>query len=498
MNKTKNVMSKYTFLFSLCSFLFCAASCIQKNEKQAQQKPNFIYILTDDQGYNDLGCFGSPLIKTPRFDQMAAEGMRFTNFYAQTVCGPSRSSIMTGCYPLRVAKKGNSVEIHPRMDLNEITVAEMLKDVGYTTAAFGKWDLAGHSQEPRVNNNLSQGGYDPDLMPLHQGFDYFFGTPSSNDHYVNLIRNDSLIERKADMSLLTKRYTDEAIVFIEKNKKRPFFVYLAHSMPHTELAASIDFLGKSPRGLYGDVIMELDYNTGRILDKLKKLGLDKNTYVIFSSDNGPWWIKKLDGGSSDPLRGAKTSTWEGGLRVPCIMWGPGHIPAGTVCNEMAATLDIFPTFAKLAGGKIPSDRVIDGHDISPLWQGKKQNETRVFYYYEHTKLQAVLSGKWKLILPDSSSNPGLPNWGFMINPKDNIDIDHPTLFDLENDIGESKDVSTEYPEIVNQLLQLAEQGRNDIGDYDRIGKCARFFDSATKRPDIGKPFREYPPQSVNE
>ncbi len=207
-------------------------------------KPNFIVIFTDDQGYQDVGCFGSPLIRTPNLDRMAREGIRFTNFYAQTVCGPSRAALMTGCYPLRVAKRRNQVDIHPYLHTDEVTIAEVLKGAGYATAAFGKWDLAGHRQS----------GYDPALLPTKQGFDYFFGTPTSNDNVVNLLRNDEVLEKRADMSTLTRRYTDEAIAFIRRSAGTPFFVYIPHTMPHTKLAASADFRGKSKRGLYGDVI----------------------------------------------------------------------------------------------------------------------------------------------------------------------------------------------------------------------------------------------------
>ncbi len=334
-------------------------------------RPNFVIIFADDLGYGDLGCFGSELIRTPRLDKMAAEGVRFTSFYAQTVCGPSRAALMTGCYPLRVAKRDNRVDVHPYLHSAEITVAEVLKQAGYATGCFGKWDLAGHRQV----------GYDPDLLPTRQGFDYFFGTPTSNDSRVNLLRNETVIEKSANMDLLTKRYTDEAIAFIRANKDRPFFVYLPHTMPHTRLGASPQFRGKSRRGLYGDVVEEIDFNAGRILDTIEQLGLREDTYVIFTSDNGPWAIKKQNGGSAGSLRGAKTSTWEGGLRVPCIMWAPGRIPPGTTCDEIATTMDILPTFARLAGAEVPSDRVIDGHDISDLMHGKKgaKSPTKAFY-----------------------------------------------------------------------------------------------------------------------
>lgn len=449
--------------------------------------PNFILIFADDQGYQDIGRYGSPTIKTPNLDRMADEGMRFTDFYAQTVCGPSRAALMTGSYPLRVATKENRVDVHPYLHSKEITIAEVLKPVGYATAAFGKWDLAGHTQDPKR--------YDRELMPLHQGYDYFFGTPTSNDRTANLIRNETIIEMEADMSQLTQRYTDEAIGFIKRSKDRPFFVYLAHTMPHIRLERSDPFKGKSEGGIYGDVIEEIDWNVGRIFKTLKEEGLDESTYVFYMSDNGPWYLGRskshLDyigpdaeahGGSALPLRGAKTSTWEGGLRVPCIMWAPGKIPAGLACEELASTMDMLPTIAKLAGGKVPSDRVIDGHNIVDLIHGVRgaTSPTQAFYYYQRTQLQAVRSGPWKLHLPRSPDQL----WGHYSKPEDDIDIPKPMLFNLETDISESRDVAEQNPSVVEDLIQLAEHARTDIGDVDRIGAYARFFDDTPKRPDI--------------
>jgi len=447
-------------------------------EARTGAKPNFIIIFTDDQGYQDVGCFGSPKIKTPRLDRMAREGMKFTSFYAQTVCGPSRASLMTGCYPLRVAKRNNQMDIHPFLHTKEITIAEILKGAGYTTGAFGKWDLAGHSQTR----------YDPKLLPTRQGFDYFFGTPTSNDRLVNLLRNEKVIEKSADMNTLTRRYTDEAIAFIERSKDKPFFVYVPHTMPHTILGASERFRGTSKRGFYGDVIEEIDWNTGRILDTVKKLGLDDRTYVIFCSDNGPWWIRKAHGGSCKPLRGAKTSTWEGGLRVPCIMRAPGRIPPGTTCDEITCTMDMLPTLAALAGADVPKDRVIDGHDIRFMMHGRPGATTRkeAFYYYQHTHLQAVRSGKWKLHVARPAQPPWGPKWARHIDPADVIEIKKPLLFDLEADIGETTDVAAANPKVVARLLALIEKGRNDIGDYNRIGKGARFYDPQPRRPDVKK------------
>ncbi len=444
--------------------------------EQPRRKPNFIVIFTDDQGYQDLGCFGSPQIRTPRIDELAREGIRFTSFYAQTVCGPSRAALMTGCYPLRVATLGNRVEVHPRLHPREITIAEILKGEGYATGAFGKWDLAGHSQTR----------FAPRLLPTHQGFDTFFGTPTSNDAVVHLYRDDTLVEKKADMATLTRRYTDAAVAFIKANRDKPFFCYVPHTMPHTRLAASEQFRGKSKRGLYGDVVEEIDWNVGRIVDTVKELGLAGRTYILFMSDNGPWHIKGPHGGSAGPLRGAKTSTWEGGLRVPCVIWAPGRVPAGRVCDEIACTMDLLPTLARLAGAKPPADRVIDGHDIAPLihCEPGAKSPTDAFYYYQHTHLQAVRSGRWKLHLPRPANPPWTPNWARHIAATDVIAIEAPMLFDLETDVGEQRDVAAAHPDVVRRLLALAERARDDIGDYNRVGRNARFFDHGPRRPDI--------------
>jgi arylsulfatase A-like enzyme len=450
-------------------------------------RPNLIIIFTDDQGYEDVGCFGSKSIRTPRLDQMAAEGMRFTNFYAQPICGPSRTALMTGCYPQRVAERGNEKQIHPIVHEDEITVAEVLKTRGYATAMIGKWDLAKHTQK----------GFFEDLMPNHQGFDFFYGTPSSNDKVVNLYRDEELIESATDMGTLTRRYTDEALGFIEANQETPFFLYLAHSMPHTRLAVSEDFAEGNPeRGLYGDVIEEIDFNVGRILDALTKKGLAEKTLVLFCSDNGPWLIKNEDfedghrpedhGGSAGLLRSGKVSTWEGGVRVPAIAWAPGRIPAGTVCDRIATTMDVLPTFAAMAGADVPEDRIIDGEDIAALLAGdfEKANPDKAYYYYFLTHLQGVRQGNWKLML----SRPEWPKWLGMfgrnkhIHPNDDLAIEKPLLFNLQADPGEQSDVATEHPEVVEKLLELAERAREDIGDYNRVGDGVRFFDPLDERP----------------
>ncbi|MEQ8556497.1 MAG: sulfatase [Cyclobacteriaceae bacterium] len=436
------------------------------NQAQAEtNKPNFIIIFTDDLGYNDLGCYGSPNIKTPNIDQMANEGMKFTSFYAQTVCGPSRAALMTGCYPMRNARNDNGVAPHPKLSLSEVTIAEVLKPAGYTTGMVGKWDLAGHNPEQ----------FNPDLLPHAHGFDYSFLTPGSNDARVHLIRNKELVEMNADMSTLTKRYTDEAIGFIEENEKKPFFLYLAHTMPHTKLAVSEAFKGKSARGLYGDVVEEIDHHVGRILKLLKEKKLDQNTYVIFTSDNGPWWIKKEHGGSALPLRGAKTSAWEGGLRVPCIVWAPGKVPAGSVTDEITATIDLLPTIAKIAGASPPEDRVIDGLDIGAVMHGQDITLVRPYFYYQHQELRAVRMGKWKLHLPHNPASDAIAytKWPIHIAPEDRVLFDEHRLYNLEEDISETTNVADRNPEVVAQLDKQLEWARKDIGDVGQRGENAR-------------------------
>ena len=451
-------------LVILLIFLSFGFSCTGQ-KKDIQKKPNFIIIFTDDQGYQDLGCFGSPNIKTPNLDKMADEGMKLTDFYAQTVCGPSRAALMTGCYPMRNARNDNGVVPHPKLSLSEITIAEVLKPVGYATGMIGKWDLAGHNPEQ----------FNPDLMPVYQGFDYSFFTPGSNDSRVHLLRNKKVVELNTDMSTLTKRYTDEAIGFIQKNREQPFFLYLAHTMPHVKLAVSDAFKGKSEGGFYGDVIEEIDYNVGRILKTLKDSGIDENTYVIFTSDNGPWWIKGDDAGHADPLRGAKTAAWEGGFRVPTIIRAPGKVPAKTVSNQVTATLDILPTIASIAGAELPTDRVLDGLDISDILHGKSKDLDRPFFYYQHTELRAVRKGKWKLYLPNHPRSEEVysTKWLIHIAPEDRVFFTKHMLYDLEKDVGETSDVSEEHPEVVAELTKLLDWAREDIGSYKNRGKNAR-------------------------
>ena len=467
--------------------LFSAAALIASALPAKAAPPNFVLIFVDDLGYADLGCFGSSDIRTPRLDALAKGGMRFTHFYAQHICGPSRAALMTGCHPLRVAEKGNVKEVHPVLHADEITVAEVLKEKGYATGCFGKWDLARHSQR----------NFEPGLMPNHQGFDYFFGTPTSNDGFVDLYRNAERVEEKADMATLTKRHTDEVIRFIEGHRDQPFFAYVPYSMVHTRLDASAKFKGRSPRGLYGDAVEEIDFNCGRIVDKLKELDLVRNTYFLFTSDNGPWLIKNKNhrdgkspedhGGSAGPLRSGKVSTWEGGVRVPTILWAPGRVPAATECDKIAATIDILPTFANLAGAEVPNDRVIDGVDITALFAGNfdAADEDRSFAYYFINSLQAVRQGKWKLHLPRPANPPWLGKFGMNrhIAPNDWAGFEAPFLIDLDADPGETRNVAAENPQVLARLLALADETRADIGDHDRVGKNMRFFDPLNKRPE---------------
>ena len=445
--------------------------------------PNFIIFFTDDQGYNDVGCFGSPLIETPRLDRMAEEGTRFTSFYVQPVCGVSRAALMTGCYPIRVGEPGNTKGGHPILHPDEITIAEALKTAGYVTGMIGKWHLAGPGRQGR-------GPFEAKLMPNNQGFDYFYGTPLHNgftrevqpSYTTVLMRNAKVLESPTDMDLLTRRYTQEAIKFIRRNRRKPFFLYLAHNMPHVPLGASGEFRDKSPRGLYGDVIRELDWSAGRVIDTLKELRIDEDTLMVFTSDNGPWIEEHLGdyGGSADPLRGSKMMTWEGGLRVPCIMRWPGRIPPGEVCDEVLTSMDLMPTFARLAGAKTPQDRIIDGKDVAAVITGRPgaQSPHEAFFYYCYNHLQAVRSGRWKLVLP----RPARPKWCLwsarMVDAVAKLQ-----LYDLETDIAEKHDLAARRPEVVAQLMKLIERARQDLGDYNRAGQGARFFDPGPRRPD---------------
>jgi len=406
-------------------------------ESPAGRPPNFVVIFADDLGYGDLGCFGHPTIRTPNLDRMAAEGMKLTQFYAAaSVCTPSRAGLLTGRLPVRNGMCSDRRRVlFPNsgggLPQGEITIAEALKQKGYATCCIGKWHL----------------GHLPRFLPTRQGFDYYFGIPYSNDMRPSiLMEGDKIIEQPVRQSTLTRRYTERAIAFIEKNKDRPFFLYFPHTFPHVPLFASKAFKGKSLRGLYGDVVEELDWSVGQVLDTLRRLRIASNTLVLFTSDNGPWLIMKLNGGSAGLLRGGKGSTWEGGMREPCIAWWPGHIPAGTTASGLASTLDILPTFLELAGIEPPKDRILDGVSMVPMLLGKGESRRKVFFYYRGTRLYAVRKGPWKAHF--------ITQAGYRDRPHHH---DPPWLFNLDRDPSERFEVSKGHDKVIADLLKEVER-----------------------------------------
>jgi arylsulfatase A-like enzyme len=425
------------------------------------KKPNFIIIFTDDQGYGDLGCFGHPTIKTPNLDKMATEGQRWTNFYvAANVCTPSRAGLMTGRLPVRNGMESDVRRVlFPDSDgglpSEELTIPEQLKKANYTTACVGKWHL-GHLER---------------YLPTNNGFDSYFGIPYSNDmdrekgfnremffspqikdYNVPLMRNTDIIQRPADQNTISKRYTEESLKFIKANKSKPFFLYLAHSMPHIPLFASTDFLGKSERGLYGDAIEEIDWSVGQIINMLKKEGLDKNTYVIFASDNGPWKVFNQHGGSAGPLFGGKGTSYEGGMRVPSLVWGPGNVKPGMV-SKMGSTLDLLPTLSKLAGVDLPADRQLDGYDLSGVWKGKEETPRSEMFFYHATKLFAARKGSYKMYF--LKNNPD----GY---PEKIETLEKPQLFNLSIDPSERFDIAEKNPEIMEEISKMVAKHKQGL------------------------------------
>jgi arylsulfatase A-like enzyme len=461
------------------AFCFCATSEDQKyiamkfllalitslgfacGQTLAATKPNFIIIFTDDQGYGDLGCFGSKTIRTPNLDRLAKEGRRFTSFMAaSSVCTPSRAALLTGSYPKRVGMHkgvlfpGSTTGLNP----TEHTIADHLKQQGYATACFGKWHL----------------GHHPGVLPTANGFDAYFGIPYSNDmnHPDNegkpeggvagmdalwkdpqstltkwktpLMENEKIVELPVDQRTITRRCTDRGIAFIKENQKRPFFLYLPYSMPHVPLYVPDDIRDPDPKRAYINTIEHLDTEMGRIFTLLRELKLAENTYVIFATDNGPWLGFKHHAGSAGPLRAGKFSTFEGGYRVPCIMWAPGRIPAGTECDALASTIDLLPTIAALAGTKLPADLVIDGMDITALLNGTAKSVRQEFLYYSSSgSLEGIREGDWKLLEikadvkrpKEAGADPGV------------------MLFNLAEDVGEKSNLSQQKPELVARLRQ---------------------------------------------
>ena len=444
-------------------------------------KPNIVIIFTDDQGYADVGVFGAQGFKTPNLDRMASEGAIFRNFHvAQPVCSASRCALLTGCYPNRLGIHG-ALTPHSKVGISdsEMTLAQLVKQRGYATGMFGKWHL----------------GDSPQFLPTRHGFDEYFGLPYSNDMWPARFESSDIptnaLKRKqgypelvmfegekvvipkithADQNQLTTWYTEHAVKFIEKNKNHPFLLYLAHNMPHVPLHVSDKFRGKSERGLYGDVIEEIDWSVGQVLDALKRNGLDENTWVIFTSDNGPWLCYGNHGGSAKPLREGKGTNWEGGTREPCIMRWPGNIPAGADSWDMFMSIDLFPTIAKLIGAELPP-HPIDGLDVWPIISrqpGAKNPHDSYWFYYEVNQLQAVTTGdgRWKLQLPHTyRTMQGQPAGHDGVSGKYlNVKLAQPELYDLAKDIGETTDVSAQYPELVKKLEAEAEKARAELGD----------------------------------
>jgi len=410
-------------------------------ERAQSKKPNFVIIFCDDMGYGDPSCYGHPTIRTPNIDRMAREGQRWTDFYCGApVCTPSRAAIMTGRLPIRsglCALSDWPLVLMPwstgGLPKNEITIAEALKTKGYATACVGKWHL-GHLKQ---------------YLPTSNGFDYYYGIPYSNDMTpVPLMEGEKVIEETANQVTLTKRYTEKSIDFIKHNKDKPFFLYFAHTFPHVPLFASKDFRDKSLRGLYGDVVEELDWSLGRILQSLREEALAENTLVLFTSDNGPWLMCGLEGGSAGLLRDGKGTTWEGGMREPFIAWWPGHIKPGKIIHDMGSTMDFFPTILKLAGVDLPTDRVLDGVDISPALLGTAPSPRNVMFYYRASKLYAVRKGQYKA--------------HFFTKPAFVEDMretkhDPPLLYHLGRDPSEQFNISEHHPEVVADIRREYEK-----------------------------------------
>ncbi|MEE8377905.1 MAG: sulfatase-like hydrolase/transferase [Candidatus Aminicenantaceae bacterium] len=444
---------------------------------------NFVVIFVDDQGYADLGCYGAQGFSTPNIDRLASQGMRFTSFYvAQAVCSASRAALLTGCYPNRVSILGAlGPQAKHGLNSEEETIAEVLKKKGYTCGVFGKWHL----------------GHRKPFLPLQHGFDEYFGLPYSNDMWPmnyngemapegsNKARHPwpplidgnetvSRVESMDDQDNLTTQYTQRAVQFIKKNKDNPFFLYVPHSMVHVPLGVSDRFRGKSEQGLYGDVMMEIDWSVGEITKTLQQHGLEENTFVMYTSDNGPWLNFGNHAGSVGPLREGKGTSWEGGVRVPCIIKWPGVIAPGTECDKIAATMDVLPTLASIAGAPLPAKR-IDGVNILPLLKGESNaNPREHMIYYYGKQLQAVRIDRWKLHFPHNYRSyegvePGMDGLnGPYARGETGLE-----LYDLEEDIGEKNNVVDIYPEIVKKLQAFGERVREDLGDGEKVGKGIR-------------------------
>ena len=432
---------------------------------RAAEKPNFVVIFCDDLGWGDLTCYGHPSIATPQLDRMAAEGTRMTQFYvASSVCTPSRAGLLLGRYPQRTGMCGNRRVLFPNsvggLQESETTIAEFLKPLGYATGAVGKWHL----------------GHLPEYLPPQHGFDSYYGIPYSNDmdniapreikknrgsfnkpkiEYFNVPLLEATaekiteLERPANQHTITARYTDRAVDFIRKNQSKPFFLYLAHSLPHVPLFRGEKFVDHSRAGLYGDVVEEIDWGVGRILDSLVDLGIDKKTMVVFTSDNGPWLTFGDQGGSAGPLRNGKGTTFEGGMRVPGLFWMPGSIPSGVTSRELGSTLDLLPTIASMAGATIPKDHILDGYDLSETLANQKPSPRKSMFYYRDYRLMAVRHGRYKAhFITQDSYTPAA---------KTPTKHDTPLLYDLEIDISEKRDIAKSHPDVLATISEVTKE-----------------------------------------
>ena len=443
---------------------------------QKAKKPNVIIILMDDMGYGDPECYAGTGYHTPNINRLAAEGMRFTNFYAaQAVCTASRAALLTGCYPNRIGVSGAFMPWSPiALNPKEETIASILKKVGYHTGMIGKWHLGARAP----------------YLPIHYGFDEYLGLPYSNDMWpvdydgkpvkdstkpqykyppLPLLDGDKpirYIKTLEDQGELTGIYTRRATKFIQENKGHPFFLYLAHSMVHVPIYASPAFLGKSGVGLFGDVMEEVDWSIGEIMKALKTAGIDKNTLLVFTSDNGPWLTFGDHAGNSGGLREGKGTSWEGGQREPCIMHWPGIIPSGAVCSNLSATIDLLPTIARVCGATLPAAK-IDGVDILSLLTQRPGANPRneLVYYYHRNSLEGVRKGQWKLVVPHRSQTYKTYQPGKNGYPGGYAETDVPlALYDLAHDPGETEDVQRSHPEVVQELQALVEKYRQTLGD----------------------------------
>ena len=425
---TKN---KFTFLFLLIQCFYSFG-----------QKPNIVYIFADDLGYGDLSCYGAKDINTPNIDQIAKEGIKFTEFYsASSVCSPSRAALLTGRYPQRMGI--NTVffsESFTGIPDKEITIPEILKEKGYATGIVGKWHLGHHSK----------------YLPLQHGFDEYFGIPYSNDmESVVYMRGNEVESYKVKQQYITKTYTKEAQKFITKNKDNSFFLYIAHSMPHVPLYASEEFIGTSKRGLYGDVVQELDWSVGQILKSLREHGILENTLIVFSSDNGPWLAMKEDGGSAGDLREGKTFTFDGGMKVPTVAMWKNRIPQGIINTEVASQMDWFPTIANITGSSIPKGLVIDGLDISKVLTNKGNRKNSDLLFLDGKQLQGYRSGQWKVKLPYKGFRGN--KWKQFVKAHDTL------LFNLNTDPGEKNNLFEKYPEKAKEILKEMIEKYQDMG-----------------------------------